>query len=65
MTDESYATMDMIYSLSLSYAVIYDNKIQAKTSWGCKKYFPYSYEGFKSACEWLDKRRVILAERLI
>ena len=46
-------------------SVIYNNKIQAKTSWGCKKYFPYSYEGFKSACEWLDKRRTILAERLI
>lgn len=30
VTDESYATMDMIYSLSLSYAVIYDNKIAMK-----------------------------------
>lgn len=41
------------------------SKIQAKTSWNCKKYFPYSYEGFKLACEWLDNRRIRLAEKIL
>ena len=41
------------------------SKIQAKTSWGCKKYFPNSYEGFKLACEWFDNRRIRLAEKIL
>lgn len=27
--------------------------------------FPCDFDGFKSACEWFDKQRLILAEKLL
>ena len=56
----------LINMLSLTILpVVNTMKLQAKTSWGKKEYFAYSFDGFKLACEWFDKQRLILVEKLL